>query len=116
MPMQISGCAAVLLALAVQAHCQTPSNERTVIVPEVEVRSGPSPRFYATTKLKQGDKVTVVREEEGGWLAIKPPLGSFNWINKRVLERDAKDLNAKVLESNVETLIGNNLVDEPPTV
>ena len=59
---RICGCAAVLLAVAVHAHAQTPLAERMVIVPEVEVRSGPSSQFYATTKLKLGDKVTVVRE------------------------------------------------------
>lgn len=57
----------------------------TVTVPEAEVRSGPStdPKFYPTNRLRQGDPVTVLKERSDGWLEIRPPAGSFSWINTK---------------------------------
>jgi hypothetical protein len=68
-----------LLAPAVWA------GEETVVVPEVEVRSGPShsPLFYPTGKLRAGDRVQVVGEPENGFLKIVPPAGSYSLILKR---------------------------------
>lgn len=59
--------------------------EETIVVPEVEVRSGPShsPLFYPTGKLRAGDRVQVVGEPENGFLKIVPPPGSFSLIHKR---------------------------------
>src|SRR5690349_9711739 len=45
----------------------------TVIVPDVEVRSGASAQFYPTSKLRMNDRVQVLREVNKDWLAIKPP-------------------------------------------
>ena len=49
------------------------------------MRSGPSKTLYPTSKLKQGEKVQVLREapEAKGWLEIKPPPLSFSWINRK---------------------------------
>src|SRR5262245_4278467 len=60
----------------------------SVVPLEAEVRCGPgnSPRLYPTNRLKKGDRVEVVRELQDGWLAIKPPPGSFSWINMRFLQ------------------------------
>jgi hypothetical protein len=57
--------------------------------PLVEVRSGPStaPNMYPTSRLKFGDLVEVVREEKDGWLGIKPPAGSFSYVNMRFVEQ-----------------------------
>jgi uncharacterized protein YgiM (DUF1202 family) len=46
---------------------------------QVAVHSGPSNSFYPTTKLKKGDKVTVVGKK-GEWLKILPPEGSFSYV------------------------------------
>src|SRR5262245_57468718 len=110
--LRINGCAAMLLALAVYAQAQAPQ-ERTVTVPEVEVRSGPSDAFYPTSKLKQGDKVVVVTEKNG-FLVINPPAGSFNWIPKRVI-KPLGSLNATVETSDVPTSIGSARSGAPPT-
>lgn len=61
----------------------------TIAVPEAELRAGPSndSKLYATNKLRQGDIVTVVEERPDGWLAVKPPSGSFSWINARHLQQ-----------------------------
>jgi len=55
--------------------------EAVVRADDVYVRSGPGQeRYYSTGKLKQGDRVTVIRHDPGGWYVIVPPPGSFSWI------------------------------------
>jgi hypothetical protein len=56
-----------------------------ITVPDAEVRSGPTtdPKFYPTNRLHKGDVVQVVKERADGWLEIRPPQGSFSWINTR---------------------------------
>lgn len=46
----------------------------------VAVRSGPSQQSYATDYLEPGDSVEVYRHDPDGWLAIRPPAGSFSLI------------------------------------
>jgi hypothetical protein len=55
--------------------------EAVVEAEEVYVRSGAgSSKYYPTGKLRRGDKVTVQREDPGGWFMITPPPGSFSWV------------------------------------
>jgi hypothetical protein len=56
-----------------------------------EVVSGPGHRYYATDHLALGTKVEVYREEASGWLAIRPPQGSFSWVDAAAIERDEED-------------------------
>src|SRR5262249_55235551 len=78
----------------------------------------PSKNFFATSKLKQGDRVVVIREskEAPGWLEIQPPPQSFSWINQK---------NVKIIDATrgyVDTdpqrpasiLPGSRIVDQPP--
>jgi SH3-like domain-containing protein len=108
----------VFLAWAGNLSAQTVPYETTVVVPEVEVRSGPSndPKMYPTSKLRQGDRVTVVELREDGWLGIKPPAGSFSWINDRDVHKDSSGLTAVVMGEDVPVLLGSELVNERPTV
>ncbi|HYV39164.1 MAG TPA: hypothetical protein VE988_25985 [Gemmataceae bacterium] len=67
-----------------------PGEDMTITAPEVEVRSGPSNSFYATSKLRAGDKVKVYAKHEkatAGWLVIEPPAGSRSWINAAYVKR-----------------------------
>jgi len=52
-----------------------------------EVVAGPGHRFYATDRLARGTKVEIYREEASGWLAIRPPEGSFSWAPADFVER-----------------------------
>jgi hypothetical protein len=63
------------LAVAGPALAQTFPAESAILLPEVEVRSGPSKTFFPTSKLKQNEKVVILREskEAPGWYEIKPP-------------------------------------------
>jgi hypothetical protein len=97
---------------------ETPPSESAITVPEVEVRSGPSSdaKFYPTSKLHQGDRVQILKEEEGGWLAIKPPRGSFSWINTRFLDPVGQSQAGRVLGEDVAIRIGSELTNIKPTV
>lgn len=60
----------------------------TVMVNDVQVRSGPSTDFYPTGTLNQGDRVEVVgKAENPGWLKIKPPAGTVSWVNALAIKQ-----------------------------
>jgi hypothetical protein len=115
-PAQIAGGLAVLLTLGGTVRAQSAPYEARIGVPEVEVRSGKSREFYPTSKLRQGDRVKVLREEEDGWLAIEPPPGSFSWVNARFIERDSTGRSAVVKGVDVPVRIGSSLANKPPDV
>ena len=80
------------LAVAVPVHAQTFPADMTIMVPEVEVRSGPTEKFYATSKLRMGERVIVIRQDaaQRDWLAIKPPTGSFSWIKADFVDQTSQ--------------------------
>jgi hypothetical protein len=104
-----------VLLLGLFARAESFPYDATVSVPEVEVRSGPNAdKFYATSKLRQGQAVRVVGEKNG-WLAISPPPGSFSWVNARHLGQPGS-LTRWVLADDTPVLIGSELTNDPPTV
>lgn len=108
------------LMWAAAAFGQTPTYpaDAYILQPEVEVRSGPSKNFYATSKLRQGERVTVLREskEAPGWLEIKPPPNSFSWISaKYVNQTDATHGFVDCDPTRpAQILPGSRIVDQPP--
>jgi SH3-like domain-containing protein len=82
-----SGVMVLLLGFCAPSWGQAPRDVR-VLLADTEVRSGPSDsaNFYATNRLRKGDTVEVVAEK-GEWLAIRPPAGSFSYVNARFLSR-----------------------------
>jgi uncharacterized protein YraI len=117
-PARTIGGMSLLLAICSLAQADPPVPKEAVIaVPEVDVRSGPSPKYYATSKLHQGDRVKIVEEKEGGWLAIQPPAGSFSWINTRYIDHDGQAPTARVLgEGGVPVRVGSALTNQEPDV
>jgi len=64
------------------AAARTTANESyvaEVIGNDVYVRSGPGTNFYQCSKLYAGDRVQVVKSQQG-WSCIVPPPGCFSWI------------------------------------
>jgi hypothetical protein len=121
MRVTLIGVVAGLLAGALPVHAQSYPLKTTIVVPRVDVRSGPTNEFYVTGELRQGDAVTVIREVKGqpGWLEIKPPRGSFTWISaKHATLTDPYE--AVVIGDNptvaVEVLVGSEVFDAKPTV
>ena len=66
--------------------------EAMVDVEEGEnVRSGPGPKYYPTTKLRKGDRVMVHRHDPGGWCMIVPPAGSFSWVRAEYIQKSGAE-------------------------
>lgn len=51
-----------------------------VAVSRALVYSGPSEDYYPTHQLAQGTAVEIYHQSDSGWMAIRPPSGSFSWI------------------------------------
>lgn len=86
----------------------------TVIGEDAVIRSGPGTGHYGTDRLPPGSKVEVYRHDPGGWMAIRPPHGSFSLIQRDEVELDA-DGQATVLENDTMAWVGTrlNAVDKP---
>jgi hypothetical protein len=94
--------------------------EAIVKVALLDVRSAPRDNASPTSRLRANDKVSIVRESPPstpGWLAIRPPAGSFSWIQGKYLKVEGRsgvvEGDAKV---EVPVLAGSNFIEAPPTV
>jgi uncharacterized protein YraI len=96
--------------------------EMQITVPEVEVRSGGGPNFYGTLQLHQGDRVQVLGQSKkfSGWLEIKPPPGSFSWVNQTYLkvtgEHTGFILSGEEAVPSVPVLAGSTTTNHQPDV
>jgi len=77
---------------------------------DVYVRSGPGRDYYPTTKLAKGKPVEVYRHDPGGWLAIRPPAGSYSWVSARHLDPSEGEL-AVVNSDRVVARVGSEFSD-----
>jgi SH3-like domain-containing protein len=77
---------------------------------DVYVRSGPGRDYYPTDKLQKGEAVEVYRHDPGGWLAIRPPRGSFSWVTSRHVDVQGDNL-AVVNADRVVARVGSNFSD-----
>jgi len=113
---QSVGVLSVLLLSVLPAGAQ----EMTITYPEVRVYSGPSTKFFPTSTLRAGDKVEVLpptADNQPGWLAIKPPPGSFSWISQRFVQPSPNGKLATVVaDHDVPVLPGSSLTNQPPNV
>lgn len=105
--------------LALRA-AEPPPDVRTVTVPQAQVWCGPSTSdgLYPTNLLRQGERVQVERELESGWLVIRPPAGSFSWINNRFVQYISPNYRNYVVTydgHDVPVLIGSSLKTDRPT-
>jgi hypothetical protein len=114
---------ALSLALGGRSSADPVPYSAPVVVAEAEVRSGPTtdPKFYSTNRLRRGDVVQVVKERPDGWLEIRPPQGSFSWINTRYVTQPVptQPNNFVVMTPGgvrVSVLMGGELGQGRPTV
>jgi hypothetical protein len=97
-----------------------PPDVRTVVAARARVWCGPSQSdgLYPTNELRAGDRVQVIEELPSGWLAMRPPPGSFSWINSRFVKNIAsKYANYVVTHEDypVPVLIGSSVKTERPS-
>ncbi len=103
-------CAALIGLAAIAAPAQQPDFPYTayVSIDAAYVRSGPGKHYYPSDKLVRGDAVEVYREDPGGWLAIRPPRGSFSWVPASQLQPTKHNL-AIVIGDRVASHVGSKL-------
>src|SRR5262249_28798662 len=95
---------------------------RYVAADVAEVRALPSTAApsYVTNRLRRGAAVEVVEAMDNGWVKVRPPQGSFSYINARFLEHVVQDLPNLVVtcdDKEVEVFIGSEVVaSHRPTV
>jgi hypothetical protein len=99
---------------------ETPPDVRVVTVTQAQVWCGPSASdgLYPTNVLQHGARVEVERELESGWLVIRPPAGSFSWINNRfvlLISPNHKNYVVTYEGHDVPVLIGSSLKTDRPT-
>jgi hypothetical protein len=116
------GALAVVLSLPAVAPANPPATPdvRYVRDAETEVRCQPStnPKCYPTNRLPKGDAIEVVEEMPDGWLKIRPPHGSFSWINVNNLYHIAPNQPNEVITTNepAPVYIGSEIQKGRPTV
>lgn len=98
--------------LGLSAAAADPARRTAAIdIDGVEVRSGPAMRYPAVGEFRKGDTVLVVREDEGGFLAIQPPPGSVSWVRQihlgKVEMADGGKANVPVAVEGAEVLAGS---------
>lgn len=116
----MAGLSLTPFALEPTLLAQAPPDVRTIVVPQSRLWCGPSNAegLYPTNQLRQGESVQVVEELPSGWLAVRPPTGSFSWINKRYLQQVSPRYKNYVVAFEghpVPVLIGSILKAERPT-
>lgn len=126
-PARMIGGVALLLALGIGVRAE-PEPKKAVTATAVEVRSGPSPKFYPTSKLNPGEEVILADETKipwlaakkvpAGWVAILPPRNSFSWVNKRFLTITSTNPPSAMIRGDapVSVRVGSGLYDGAPDV
>lgn len=102
--------ALLTFAQADTAAAESLPYQARIIVGGAPILSGPGENFYPTDTLIQGDTVEVYREKPGGWLAIRPPVGSYSWVAEKDLILKDGGL-AEVVKDDVASRIGSRLSD-----
>ncbi|MEQ8791031.1 MAG: hypothetical protein RIC55_32515 [Pirellulaceae bacterium] len=99
---------AILLACALPGALGAQSLPYTasVVAEEAQVRSGPGDAYYATDMLRRGAEVEVYRIDDGEWLGIRPPEGSFSWAPASALELSSDSGVARVVQDGTMAWIG----------
>jgi hypothetical protein len=111
MHLRFAVLAAVAAAAAPRALVGQTFPYKAYITPgEVYVRSGPGERYYPTGKLQAGAEVEVYRHGPDGWYAIRPPKGSFSWVDARYLKPRPEGL-AEVTGDRVAARVGSEFSD-----
>lgn len=74
---------------------------------QIQVRSGPGESYYITSHLSAGEMIEVYRESGDGWLGIRPPPGSFSWVQLDRLASTNRDDVARVTRDDTICRVGS---------
>ena len=79
-----------------------------VIGPNTCLRSGPGDSYYATNRVSVGEMLEVYYVIDDQWCAVRPPAGSFTWVDARNV-RIGKNQVGEVLINGVKARVGSEL-------
>jgi hypothetical protein len=98
------------LTLARTVSAQTPELPSRIRVStnNATVHCGPGANHYGTDRLMAGDTVDVYQSDPEGWMAIRPPEGSFSLMQLDQLEM-LKDGLARVTATDAVAWVGTRL-------
>ena len=89
-----------------------------VAVDSAVVRSGPSADAYPTGTVAKNRYVEAYFRSDDGWCAIRPPQGSFSWVNAKFVRREG-DSTGRIVASGgkaVPSRVGGATVEESALV
>ena len=91
-----------------EASAARPNSAMTAYLQEAsECRSAPEDQGYATQRLDRGAPVEVYQSLESGWSAIRPPAGSFSWIEAKHAYLLPGGKKAEIVQSGIPAWIGS---------
>ena len=76
---------------------------------EVTARCGPGGDYYRTDPLRHGQRLEVYLETDDGWLGVRPPEGSFCWVQADAVAADRSGKSGSVTEEGTLAWIGTHL-------
>lgn len=98
------------LAVSVSADAvETAPIQAIVGVEGATVRCGPGREYYQTGRLASGTRVEIWRHDSDGWLAIRPPGGSFSLVKAADLELIPGTDMAQVTRNEAVAWVGSDL-------
>ncbi|HJZ93611.1 MAG TPA: SH3 domain-containing protein [Gemmataceae bacterium] len=103
--------------LGLAAAADPPRRTAAVDIDGVEVRAGAAMNFPATGKLRKGETVIIVRDDDAGFYAIQPPPGSVSWVRQihvgKVGLNDSGKANVPVAVDGAEVMAGSDKAGGP---
>lgn len=89
-----------------------------IAVDAAVVRSAPSDSAYSTGSVVRDRYVEAYFRDANGWCAIRPPQGSFSWINAKFVRRESDSVGRIVAASGkaVPARVGGATVEESAIV
>ena len=83
--------------------------EAVVSVKNGLLRSGPDEKYYPTRILETGELLEVYRVIDNQWYGVRPPRGSFSWVDARFVQLLGNGDVGMVVQDNVHARIGSEL-------
>ncbi|MDR1957521.1 MAG: hypothetical protein LBQ54_00460 [Planctomycetaceae bacterium] len=73
------------------------------------LRSGPGEKYYPTRVLEQGERLEVYLEANDQWYGVRPPEGSFTWVDAGMVRIAGNGTVGVIVQDKVPARIGSEL-------
>jgi len=83
--------------------------EAVVRVKNGLLRSGPGEQYYPTRLLEQGERLEVYLDVNNDWFGVRPPEGSFTWVDARAVKLQPNGTVGTIVYDRVPARVGSEL-------